>query len=86
MARAYEVEGLGSIEEIRRLIEIAVVDTLALENSLGRSRTLGYLAQVATTLLEKGELERRIATLESALGPRLQKPKMAASRSRKWWR
>jgi hypothetical protein len=37
------------------------------------ARTLAYLAQTATKLLEVGELEERVARVESALGPRLVK-------------
>ncbi len=70
---AYDFEGLGSILRIRRLLEVAILDTLSLENSVARSRTLAYLAQVAVNLLEKGELESRLAAMEGALGPRLVK-------------
>ncbi len=34
---AYDVEGLETVGQIRRLIEIAVLDTLGLENSIARS-------------------------------------------------
>ena len=37
---------------IRRIIEIAVLDTLSLENSIARPRALAYLAQVALKALE----------------------------------
>ena len=57
--------------EIRRLVEVAAYDALSLENSLSRTRALGYLAQVAVTLLEKGEFEARLAAIEAALGPRV---------------
>ena len=68
---AYDFLGLQSVGDIRRLLEVAVLDTLGLENSIARSRTLGYLAVAALKLLEVGELEQRLATLESALrGPR----------------
>jgi hypothetical protein len=70
---AYDFEGLGSVPSIRRLVEVAVVDTLSLENSIARARTLAYLAQTAARLLEVGELEERLARVEAALGPRLQK-------------
>ena len=73
VAIAYDFEGLESIEQIRRLVEVAAYDALGLENSLSRSRTLGYLAQVSTTLLEKGEHEERLAAIEAALGPRVVK-------------
>jgi hypothetical protein len=62
---------LTSIREIRRLVEVAAYDALSLENNLGRVRALGYLAQVATGLLEKGEMEERLTAIESALGPRV---------------
>ena len=69
---AYEFEGLGTVEQIRRLVEIAIVDTLSLENSIARARTLAYLAQTALKSLEVGELESRLAELEGALGSRVQ--------------
>lgn len=70
---AYDVEGLDTIPKIRRLVEVAVTDTLGLENSVARNRTLAYLAQSATALLEKGEFEERLAQLESVMEPRLKK-------------
>ena len=66
-------EGLGSVEDIRRLLEIAALDTLGLENSVARSRTLAYLAQVALKALEVGELAERIDALERLVAPRLPK-------------
>jgi hypothetical protein len=71
VAGAYSFDGLGSVPQIRRLVEVAVIDTLGLENSIARARTLAYLAQTATKLLETGELEERLEAVEAALGPRL---------------
>jgi hypothetical protein len=71
VATAYDFNGLNSIEDIRRLVEVAVIDTLILENSLPRARTLAHLAQIALRLLEKGEFEERLEALEASLGPRL---------------
>ena len=64
---AYDLEGLETVTGIRRLLEIAVVDTLGLENSVARSRTLTYQVMVAAKLLETGDLEQRIACLEAAV-------------------
>jgi hypothetical protein len=64
---AYDVEGLDSVPQVRRLLEVAVMDTLSLENSIARSRTLAYLAQVALKALEAGEFEVRLAALEGAV-------------------
>lgn len=69
---AYDFEHLGSVVQVKRLLEIAVLDTLGLENSVARSRTLAYLAQVALKALEVGELEGRLAALEESFRPRLQ--------------
>ena len=53
--------------DIRRLLEVAVLDTLGVENSISRARTLAYLATTAIKLLEVGELEQRLASLEAAV-------------------
>jgi hypothetical protein len=71
LATAYDFEGLTSVPEIRRLVEVAAFEALGLENNIGRVRALGYLAQVAVTLLEKGEMEERLTAVEAALGPRI---------------
>ena len=71
VSAAFDFEGLGSIPQIRRLVEVAALDVLSQENSISRARTLAYLAQVASGLLEKGELEERLQAIEAALGPRV---------------
>jgi len=82
LAVAFDFEGLDSVPDIRRLVEIAAMDALGLENTLGRVRALAYLAQVAAGLLEKGEMAERLEAIEAALGPRLQKP--GDSKRRNW--
>ena len=67
LAVAYDMSGLGSIEAIRRLVEIALFDVLGLENSIARARVLISGALAAAKLLETGELAERIAALEAAL-------------------
>ena len=73
VAGAYDFDGLDSVPKARRLLEIAALDSLALENSVARSRTLAYLAQVALKALEVGELAERIEALERLVAPRLAK-------------
>lgn len=60
----FDFEGLDSISKIRRLLEVAVLDALGLESSLSRARTLGSLAIQAARMLEIGELEDRVTSLE----------------------
>ncbi|MFQ6028640.1 MAG: hypothetical protein ACE5Q6_14230, partial [Dehalococcoidia bacterium] len=67
VAEVYEFCGLESVTDIRRLLQIAVLDTLGLENSIARSRTLAYLAMTAAKLLETGEFEQRLAALEDSV-------------------
>jgi hypothetical protein len=77
---AYDIEGLEDVGQVRRLIVIAVLDTLSLENSIARSRTLAYLAQVALKALDAGEFEERLVALETAVQPG--PPAVARRRSR----
>ncbi len=64
---ANEFAGLQAAADIRRILEIEVLDTLGLENSIARAQTLAYLAMTAIKLLEVGELEQRLAALEAAV-------------------
>jgi hypothetical protein len=64
ISTAYQFESLNSVDGIRRIVLIAVLDALSMENSMSRARTLAYLAQVALRMLEVGEMEERVAALE----------------------
>jgi hypothetical protein len=70
IAGAFDFEGIGSVPQIQRIVEIAISDTLGLENSIARNRTLGSLAQGALKALEVGELEARLEALEAVFEPR----------------
>ena len=69
-SQVFDWGGLENVEEIRRVLEVAVIDTLGLDNSPARSRTLGYLASLSLKALEVGELEERVAALEQAVHKR----------------
>jgi hypothetical protein len=64
---AYDLEELNSLAVLERVLEIALLDTLGLDNSLNRSRTLGYLVGVGTRLRQEGETEERMRALEAAV-------------------
>src|SRR5687767_14949494 len=64
VASAFDFAGLDDVHDIRRLIEIAVLDMLTLENSIQRGRVLAYLAQTALKAKEVGEVQDRLQTLE----------------------
>ena len=52
VAAAYDVAGLGDIGSVRRVLEIAVLDSLGLDNSVARSRVLVGAAAAAAKLIE----------------------------------
>lgn len=74
LAGAYELGGLASVGDIRRLLDIAVLDVLGLDNSISRARVLIAAATAAAKLLEVGELEDRVDALEHALKARRDDP------------
>lgn len=67
LSGAYDFESLSTVDGIRRLLEVTVLDTLGMENSISRNRILAYLAQVALRTLEIGDLEERIIALEQVV-------------------
>jgi len=60
----YGVDALDSVEKIQRVLAIAVMDCLALDNSVARARALAYLATTAVRVLKVGQLERQVAALQ----------------------
>jgi hypothetical protein len=73
----YDFSGLSSIVELRRLLEIVAVDTLALDNSVARARTMVAIVQAAAKLLELGDFEERLAAIESVMESRLKQMRRA---------
>jgi hypothetical protein len=67
LAGAYELAGVRTTEDLFRVVEIVVFDLLGLENGIARARALLHSVVVGAKLLEVGDLEDRIAALESAL-------------------
>jgi len=55
-----------TIEDLFRIVEIAVFDLVGLENSIARARALLHGALVGAKLLQVGELEERLEALEAA--------------------
>jgi hypothetical protein len=64
---AYDLQGLDRLAVLERVLEIALLDTLGLDNSLNRSRTLGYLVGIGTKLRQERETEERLRALEAAV-------------------
>ena len=67
IAVAYDLPGLDTVAGIRRLLDIVVTDGVGLDNGIPRLRVLISTAVAATNLLKVGELEERLAALESAV-------------------
>src|SRR2546426_7363196 len=50
VAGAYDYQGLATVPDIRRSLEIAMTDALSLDNTIARVRAIGYLAGQAKAL------------------------------------
>jgi hypothetical protein len=65
LALAYDLNGLETIADIRRWLEVVMFETLGLENTISRNRAIMNGTQIAAQLHEKGELADRIDKLEA---------------------
>lgn len=63
----YGFHGLRTLEDLQSLLETAAVETMALENTIARNRTIGGFVATGAKLIEIGDLEARLAVLELAL-------------------
>ena len=75
VAGAYAFSGLQAPDDLKRLLEIATYDTLALDNSVARVRALVAIVQAGSKLLEVTELAERLAAIETVMAPRLKSVK-----------
>jgi hypothetical protein len=66
VASIYGFGGLRTIADIQTLLETAAIETLAIENSIGRNRALAGMAATGAKLVELGDLAERVAALEAA--------------------
>jgi hypothetical protein len=69
IAGAYNLEPLDTIDGIRRLIDLVVLDTVGMENGIARNRLLAYSAMVALRALELREIKQRLMILEQSVSP-----------------
>jgi hypothetical protein len=70
VATIYDFSGLRTVESAQRLLETAAIETLALENSIARNRTLISAAAGAGKLIEAGDLDARLSAVEAVVGPK----------------
>jgi hypothetical protein len=67
LAERLEERQFRTLADMIALLEVAVRQTLSLENSIARNRCLGYLARCWADLYQAGELEERVTMLEKAI-------------------
>ena len=70
VAGVYEIENLNSIAALQRVLMIALLDSLGLENSIARARVLTGIVQAGQKLLEAGDVEERLVILEGIMAAR----------------
>ncbi len=62
---------MKTVPELQRIVEIALIGLMGLENSVGRNRALLSVASTGRALIETGELADQVAQLKAVLEPRL---------------
>jgi hypothetical protein len=71
LAGVYGIDGVTSITELQRIIEVVILEGLALENGVARLRVIVSAVVAAAKLLEHGEHEERLQAIEALLRPRI---------------
>ena len=61
---AFDLEGVKTGADLRRVLEVALLDTLEQENSVARTRALVHVISVLARLQETTEFEARLQALE----------------------
>ena len=67
IAAAYLLEGLDSVAGLRRLLEIATVDVISVDQPIPRARVLIAAVSAGAKLLEVGDFNERLQKVEAAL-------------------
>ena len=72
---AYEIDGVESVPQLRRVLEIVILDALGMDNTVARGRLLVSAVTAASKLTEIGEVAEQIARLHDVLAPRIAQEK-----------
>ena len=72
VAGAYEISGIDTVDDLKRVLEVVLLDTLALNNGVPRNRLLVSVVQAGLTLIKQADFEERLAALEEVIRPRRQ--------------
>ena len=75
VAVAYEIDGVESVPQLRRVLEIVILDALGMDNTIARGRLLVSAVTAASKLTEIGEIAEQIARLHDVLTPRIAQEK-----------
>jgi hypothetical protein len=75
LAVVYEFEGLASVEQARRLFEIAAFEALALPAGPNKCRILVQVGLAALRALGVGEHEELLQAIVDVLGPKVKRGK-----------
>lgn len=67
LAGAFDVSGIRTMEDIFRVVEVAMFEALRLDNSVARARVLLHAARVALEARQVAEFDARLEALEARL-------------------
>jgi hypothetical protein len=79
----FDIAGVDTVEDAQRVAEIALTGLLALDNSVARSRALLSVATTIATLIQVGDLARKVDELKAVVDRR---PKPDQEKRRRPWR
>ena len=65
---AYGIDGLDRPGDVRRLLEVAAMESLVLPNGVARNRALAFVGSALLKAIEATDWEARLAEVERALG------------------
>jgi hypothetical protein len=71
LATVYDLEGLATLEDILRAYELALMQSLSLDNSVARNRAIADVATAAARLYKDNEMARQIEQIKSVIEGRL---------------
>jgi hypothetical protein len=63
---AFDIEGIQTLEDVWRVAEVGIMDTLLLDNGVGRSRALFWGCGLLLKLFEVSVVDGRLQAFESA--------------------
>ena len=70
VAAIYGLDGVTTMADLARVLEVGILDALALENSNARGHTIARLLQVGSRIIEGSEMAQQVDEIHRILSAR----------------